>query len=104
MNVSPYLLVAKWENLGDFLREWLGIWLMRVLTFEISYPYKDFRVAEHNLDVIRCSDWIIELGPEGGDKGGEIVVCGTPETVAEHPSSYTGRCLKQVLEQHLPLV
>ena len=59
-------------------------------------------VIEHNLDVIRCSDWIIDLGPEGGDKGGEIVVTGTPEEVAQHPSSHTGRYLKQVLEQHPP--
>ena len=59
-------------------------------------------VIEHNLDVIRCSDWIIDLGPEGGDKGGEIVVCGTPEEVAAHPTSHTGRYLKQVLEQHPP--
>jgi len=60
-------------------------------------------VIEHNLDVIRCSDWIIDLGPEGGDKGGQIVVCGTPEEVAQHPSSHTGRYLQQVLEQHPPL-
>ena len=59
-------------------------------------------VIEHNLDVIRCSDWIIDLGPEGGDKGGKIVVTGTPEEVAEHPTSHTGRYLKQVLEQHPP--
>ena len=59
-------------------------------------------VIEHNLDVIRCSDWIIDLGPEGGDKGGEIVVTGTPEEVAEHPTSHTARYLKQVLEQHPP--
>ena len=59
-------------------------------------------VIEHNLDVIRCSDWIIDLGPEGGDKGGEIVVTGTPEEVAEHPVSHTGRYLKQVLEQRPP--
>jgi excinuclease ABC subunit A len=59
-------------------------------------------VIEHNLDVIRCADWIIDLGPEGGDKGGEIVVCGTPEQVAEHPTSHTGRYLKQVLKQHPP--
>ncbi len=59
-------------------------------------------VIEHNLDVIRCSDWIIDLGPEGGDKGGQIVVTGTPEEVAEHPTSHTGRYLKQVLEQHPP--
>jgi len=57
-------------------------------------------VIEHNLDVIRCSDWIIDLGPEGGDKGGEIVVTGTPEEVAQHPSSHTGRYLQQVLAQH----
>ena len=54
--------------------------------------------------MIRCADWIIDLGPEGGDKGGEIVVCGTPEEVAEHSTSHTGRYLKQVLEQHPPEV
>jgi len=59
-------------------------------------------VIEHNLDVIRCADWIVDLGPEGGDKGGEIVVIGTPEEVAEHPTSHTGRYLKQVLKQHPP--
>jgi excinuclease ABC subunit A len=60
-------------------------------------------VIEHNLDVIRCADWIIDLGPEGGDRGGEIVVCGTPEEVAAHPSSHTGRYLRQVLAQHPPV-
>ena len=55
---------------------------------------------EHNLDVIRCSDWLIDLGPEGGDKGGQIVVCGTPEEVAQHPTSHTGRYLAKVLDQH----
>ena len=59
-------------------------------------------VIEHNLDVIRCSDWIVDLGPEGGDKGGQIVVTGTPEEVAAHPTSHTGRYLKQVLAQHPP--
>jgi len=59
-------------------------------------------VIEHNLDVIRCSDWIIDLGPDGGDKGGEIVATGTPEEVAAHPTSHTARYLKQVLEQHPP--
>ncbi len=54
-------------------------------------------VIEHNLDVIRCCDWIIDLGPEGGDKGGEIIVTGTPEEVANHPSSYTGEYLKPLL-------
>jgi excinuclease ABC subunit A len=59
-------------------------------------------VIEHNLDVIRCADWIVDLGPEGGDRGGEIVVCGTPEQVAAHPTSHTGRYLGQVLAQHPP--
>ncbi len=54
-------------------------------------------VIEHNLDVIRSSDWIIDLGPEGGDKGGEILVTGTPEEVAKHPTSYTAHYLKEAL-------
>ena len=57
-------------------------------------------VIEHNLDVIRCADWVIDLGPEGGDKGGEIVAVGTPEDVAKNEKSYTGRYLKQVLKQY----
>ena len=57
-------------------------------------------VIEHNLDVIRCADWIIDLGPEGGDKGGEIIAIGTPETVAQNEKSYTGKYLKQVLQRY----
>ncbi|MDF5724351.1 MAG: excinuclease ABC subunit UvrA [Rhizonema sp. PD37] len=57
-------------------------------------------VIEHNLDVIRCADWVIDLGPEGGDKGGELIAVGTPEEVAENPMSYTGQYLKQVLQQY----
>jgi excinuclease ABC subunit A len=60
-------------------------------------------VIEHNLDVIRCSDWVIDLGPEGGDKGGEIIAVGTPEEVAQNERSHTGHYLKQVLEQYPPL-
>lgn len=59
-------------------------------------------VIEHNLDVIRCSDWVIDLGPEGGDRGGEIIAFGTPEDVAENGRSHTGMYLKQVLQQHPP--
>lgn len=59
-------------------------------------------VIEHNLDVIRCADWIIDLGPEGGDRGGEIVAQGTPEEVAKNRRSYTGQYLKKVLAQHPP--
>jgi len=54
-------------------------------------------VIEHNLDVIKTADWVIDLGPEGGDGGGEIIAVGTPETVAENPRSYTGRYLKPML-------
>ena len=54
-------------------------------------------VIEHNLDVVKTADWIIDLGPEGGDAGGEVVVTGTPETVAAHPTSHTGRFLAEVL-------
>src|SRR5204862_7596997 len=50
-------------------------------------------VIEHNLDVIRASDWIIDLGPEGGDAGGEIVFAGTPQAVMQHPTSHTGKAL-----------
>jgi len=57
-------------------------------------------VIEHKLDLIRCADWIIDLGPDGGDKGGQIVETGTPEVVAAHPTSYTGRYLQQDLKQH----
>jgi len=55
-------------------------------------------VIEHNLDVIRCSDWIIDLGPDGGDKGGEIIAEGIPEDVAKNPTSYTAKYLKKVLK------
>jgi excinuclease UvrABC ATPase subunit len=51
-------------------------------------------VIEHNLDVIKTADWIIDLGPEGGDHGGEIIVEGSPETVAKNKLSYTGQYLK----------
>ena len=56
-------------------------------------------VIEHNLDVIKTADWIIDLGPEGGDGGGEIVAVGTPEQVAEVERSWTGRYLKPLLER-----
>ncbi|KKR86316.1 MAG: Excinuclease ABC, subunit A [Candidatus Uhrbacteria bacterium GW2011_GWC2_41_11] len=55
-------------------------------------------VIEHNLDVIKTADWLIDLGPEGGDKGGEIVCTGTPEEVARHAKSYTGQYLRRVLK------
>lgn len=56
-------------------------------------------VIEHNLDVIKTADWVIDLGPEGGDRGGEIIAQGTPETVGETSRSYTGDYLKKVLQE-----
>ncbi|GGA53196.1 excinuclease ABC subunit UvrA [Pelagibacterium lentulum] len=56
-------------------------------------------VIEHNLEVIKTADWIIDLGPEGGDGGGEIVAVGTPEEVAENPRSHTGRFLREIMER-----
>ena len=56
-------------------------------------------VIEHNLDVIKCADYIIDLGPEGGDKGGEIIATGTPVEISRVKASYTGHFLKKVLEK-----
>lgn len=55
-------------------------------------------VIEHNLDVIKTADWVIDLGPEGGERGGQVLVSGTPETVAARASSYTGRFLQKILD------
>jgi excinuclease ABC subunit A len=57
-------------------------------------------VIEHNLDVIKTADWVIDLGPEGGDGGGSVIALGTPEDVAATPASFTGRFLKPILEPH----
>jgi excinuclease ABC subunit A len=54
-------------------------------------------VIEHNLDVIKTADWIVDLGPEGGNRGGTIVAAGTPEAVAANPASHTGQFLKPML-------
>ncbi|MEG1472426.1 MAG: excinuclease ABC subunit UvrA, partial [Clostridia bacterium] len=56
-------------------------------------------VIEHNLDVIKTADYLIDLGPEGGDGGGKLVCAGTPEEVAKVKKSYTGQYLKQILER-----
>jgi len=54
-------------------------------------------VIEHNLDVVKTADWVIDLGPEGGAGGGQIVAIGTPEDIAQCEASYTGRWLREVL-------
>ena len=56
-------------------------------------------VIEHNLEVIKCADWVIDLGPDAGDKGGEVVVCGTPERIADCDASHTGAALRALLQQ-----
>lgn len=55
-------------------------------------------VIEHNLDVIKTADYIIDIGPEGGDKGGTVIAQGTPEEVADNPASYTGQYVRKYLE------
>jgi excinuclease ABC subunit A len=55
-------------------------------------------VIEHNLDVIKCADWIVDLGPEGGEGGGTIVDQGTPEKIVQNPRSFTGQYLRPKLE------
>ncbi len=57
-------------------------------------------IIEHNLDIIKVADYIIDLGPEGGDRGGELVACGTPKEICENPHSYTGQFLKAYLDLH----
>jgi excinuclease ABC subunit A len=59
-------------------------------------------VIEHNLDVIKSADRIIDLGPEGGEAGGELVATGTPEEIAATPASYTGRFLKELVTPAKP--
>ncbi len=57
-------------------------------------------VIEHNLDVIKAADYIIDMGPDGGDRGGEMVACGTPEEIANYPGSYTGQYVKKMLKKY----
>jgi excinuclease ABC subunit A len=59
-------------------------------------------VIEHNLDVIKTADWLIDLGPEGGDGGGKVLAAGIPEDMAQNPASHTGAFLKQVLKRAAP--
>jgi excinuclease ABC subunit A len=59
-------------------------------------------VIEHNLDVIKCADWVIDMGPEGGSGGGQIVAVGTPEEIAKNPASHTGHWLAPVLAEARP--
>ena len=73
--------------------------LLTVALFGLRDAGNSILIIEHNIDLIACSDWVIDLGPEGGENGGTIVVEGTPERLAATPASHTGRYLAQVLEQ-----
>ena len=55
-------------------------------------------IIEHNMDIIKCADYIIDMGPEGGENGGNVVATGTPEEIAKNPDSYTGRYLIEKLD------
>jgi excinuclease ABC subunit A len=70
---------------------------------EVLYKLRDqgntIVIIEHNLDVIKTADWIVDLGPEGGTGGGEIIAVGTPEAIAAEPRSYTGHALRAALPQ-----
>jgi excinuclease ABC subunit A len=57
-------------------------------------------IIEHNLDIIKVADYLIDLGPEGGDRGGELIATGTPREVCDVPTSYTGQVLKAYLQLH----
>jgi excinuclease ABC subunit A len=72
--------------------------LLEVL-FKLRAPGNTLVVIEHNLDVIKTADWVIDLGPEGGQAGGRIVAQGTPETVAQCKESYTGQFLARILKR-----
>jgi len=56
-------------------------------------------IIEHNMEVIKCADWVIDMGPEGGDGGGKVVAKGTPEDIANHSTSYTGEYLRYSLKK-----
>ena len=78
---------------GDNVRELLSV-LNRLVEAENTVL-----VIEHNLDVVRAADWVIDLGPGAGSQGGSIVAMGPPEAIAAEPKSHTGRYLSQVLEE-----
>jgi len=70
--------------------------LLEVL-FKLRDAGNTVLIIEHNLDVVKSADWIVDLGPEGGDEGGQVVTCGTPEQIGAAPGTYTGQFLRQML-------
>jgi excinuclease ABC subunit A len=94
LNRSEYLYILDEPTVGlhpDDIKKLLG-----VLNGLVDAG-NTVLLVEHNLDVIKCADWVIDMGPEGGDEGGRIVAEGTPEDVAKEKQSHTGRFLKEYL-------
>ena len=104
---SAYLIMNLCAGLVDYLNEKHSRYITKAhIDDYINKLLKVFAkiadngatliVIEHNLDIIKSADYIIDLGPDGGDKGGSVVACGTPEEVAQNPNSYTGQYLKKI--------
>ena len=90
-----FLLPSQLESFGLAALEAMACEVPVIATNVGGIP----EVIEHNVDVIKSADWVIDLGPEAGDSGGEIVAAGTPAQIAASPNSHTGRTLQEVLEQ-----
>ena len=76
---------------------WTDIQRLMDLLFRLRDAGNTVIIIEHNLDVIKTADWLIDMGPEGGSGGGQVVGVGTPEQLADNPASFTGRYLKRLL-------
>ena len=66
------------------------------MLYELRDQGNTIVIIEHNLEVIKTADWVIDLGPEGGSKGGRIIATGTPESISKNPESHTGMCLAKL--------
>ncbi|MGA1825233.1 MAG: excinuclease ABC subunit UvrA [bacterium] len=104
LKLAKYLLTGSGQSSLFILDEpTTGLHLEDIsrllLAFEkLIHAGHSLLVIEHNMDVIKCGDYIIDMGPEGGDRGGEIIACGTPEEVAQTEGSYTGKFLRNYLQ------
>jgi len=93
---DPGEYATLYDNLPDGLHELIAV-IQGQMIHRLTDAGNTVIVIEHNLDVIRTADWVIDLGPEGGEKGGYIVAEGTPEQVSQVEASHTGRFLKEVI-------
>ena len=82
----------KMKSTGGFIKD-----IQSLSSIRLRDRNNTIVIIEHNLDVIKTADWIVDLGPEGGNKGGKIIAYGTPEEVAINKSSFTGQFLKEHL-------